>query len=255
MRAKCGLLVVLGVAALGMVAGCNRGPDLRDKQIAELRAVVKEQQEALSKLAGLMQSHLADSQMVNSNLANYIADAELWRSNTYDRVSALEQDCGNMWLKLRMTNKSAVFPVTASVPTNSASAYKQYYAQASAAMRESPAPAMDWMAERKLKGMKIFVAGKVLQKLANGYLVQSDGTGTLRGELAYQGLCWLTDAKTTAIDGDNVKVETFPNGTHEYTTVNGSSKIVRAFTANIKAVTQLPTDEEWSALVNGPRWQ
>lgn len=117
------------------------------------------------------------------------------------------------------------------------------------------AQAKAWRA--KLDKTKVGIAGKVVQKIADGLLINSGADFSYNtawwampdGTPGACGICLLV-GYSGAVDGEGVLVEAYPNGTYQYTTVMGAAKTVRRYEFDPAAVLTPATPEEMSKITN-----
>ena len=121
---------------------------------------------------------------------------------------------------------------------------------------------------REVALTRIGIRGKIIQKTAEGLLVNSGSEEWSRISAAeramgaspggggavifacFDGVCLLTDfaGADKMVDGEVVETSAYPNGQYTYTTVQNASKTVRRFTANPAKVVSLASPEEMKAM-------
>jgi hypothetical protein len=123
------------------------------------------------------------------------------------------------------------------IPTNRVQAYLDHLSdmRAKAAAEEQRRASLQQaaVADARAEQHRLFIAGKVIQRLDNGLLVQVDRfseNGALYDEPRDYPTILLTDYPSPVIDDDRLKAKVYLIGVFEYASTLGSTKTVRKYT-------------------------
>jgi hypothetical protein len=98
--------------------------------------------------------------------------------------------------------------------------------------------------EERVDSQAVFLSGRVIQRLDDGFLVSSGEVGTPKVTSTFSGTCFLEKDAANAqwIDEDKVTLWAYPISTYTYTSVLKASKTVRVMTPDRQRAIALETE-------------